>query len=93
MPIPAKPCNGTFSEETLASLTSNRNREQWMLQTCATCGQTVGAIFDKAGWQPERHWPSVRYTPRTRRLEQRTRTPQSPTNSNPSADTPSAPSA
>ncbi len=66
MPIPAKPCPGLFSEETITALTGNIDRAQWLDHPCALCGQQVGARIEKGKWLPEPHWPSVRYKERTR---------------------------
>ena len=71
MPTAAKPCEGQFSEETVTVLLVNRDRAQWLPHTCARCGQSVGAMIEKGKWIPEKHWPSVHYVPRTRRLEKR----------------------
>ena len=65
MPIPAKPCDGRFSEELQEVLTRNRDRAQWATYTCETCGVAVGAVQVQGRWVPEQHWPSVKYPPRT----------------------------
>jgi hypothetical protein len=59
MPVPKKPCEGSFSEETLKLLLANTDRAQWALHPCARCGQQVGARLEKGRWAPEMHWPSV----------------------------------
>ena len=64
MPIPAKPCEGRFSEEVEAALIRNRDRDQWANHTCEICGLAVGAKLEKGKWVPEQHWPSVKYVPR-----------------------------
>ena len=71
MPVPAKPCPGTFSEATTQLLAKNANRAQWLPHTCELCGQQVGAKVAFGKWSPEPHWPSVRYAPRTRRIDKR----------------------
>ena len=37
------------------------------------CGQQVGGRLVSGKWTPDQHWPSVRYVPRTKRAEKRTR--------------------
>lgn len=64
MPIPVKPCDGRFSDDLQEVLTRNRNREQWAVHTCQTCGASVGAVQTMGKWVPEQHWPSVIYPPR-----------------------------
>jgi hypothetical protein len=64
MPIPAKACEGRFSDEVLELLNRNRDRDQWANHPCEICGVAVGAKQDKGRWVPEQHWPSVKYTPR-----------------------------
>jgi hypothetical protein len=64
MPIPKKPCEGFFSEETNKILLANIDRAQWLLHPCARCGQQVGARLEKGRWTPEPHWPSVPRRPR-----------------------------
>jgi hypothetical protein len=59
MPAPKKPCEGSFSDETIRLLLANLNRAQWLLHSCARCGQEVGARLDKGHWSPDLHWPSV----------------------------------
>jgi hypothetical protein len=66
MPIPVKPCEGFFSEETNRLLVANVGRAQWQLHPCERCGQQVGARLDKGRWVPEAHWPSVRRWPSPR---------------------------
>lgn len=61
MPIPAKPCDGRFSDELQIVLTQNRNRAQWALYTCEVCGARVGVVQIQGRWVPEQHWPSVKY--------------------------------
>ncbi len=61
----AKPCTGQFSEETIALLSANTGREQWLPHPCALCGQQIGARIEKGKWLPEQHWPSVQYKART----------------------------
>jgi hypothetical protein len=69
--MPAKPCAGAFSEETILALVTNTNRAQWNSQTCDLCGQQVGAKLVGAKWLPEQHWPSVNYAARAKRGEKR----------------------
>ncbi len=64
MPIPAKPCEGRFSEEVQEILKSNRDRAQWANHTCEVCGAAVGAVQVQGKWVPEQHWPSVKYPSR-----------------------------
>jgi len=64
MSIPAKACEGRFSNEVLEALTKNRDRAQWANHQCEVCGVVVGATLDKGKWVPEQHWPSVKYPPR-----------------------------
>jgi hypothetical protein len=71
MPIPAKPCAGLFSDETIAALVKNDDRAQWHPQVCSLCQQEIGARLVSGKWVPDQHWPSVRYVPRTRRTEKR----------------------
>jgi hypothetical protein len=71
MPIPAKPCSGSFGEETVQNLVNNRDRAQWMAHPCTVCGQEVTGRFEKGKWIPEPHWPSVHYVPRKRRVDKR----------------------
>jgi hypothetical protein len=59
MPVPTKPCDGSFSEETNGLLFTNVDRAQWLLHACEHCGQQVGARLDKGHWVPDLHWPSV----------------------------------
>lgn len=59
MPIPVKPCNGAFSEETVRLLTRNLDRAQWQPHACVVCGQMIGAKLDMGKWVPEAHWPSI----------------------------------
>jgi hypothetical protein len=61
MPIPAKPCEGRFSDEVQAVLSRNRDRVQWANHTCEVCGAAVGATQNRGKWVPEQHWPSVKY--------------------------------
>ncbi len=61
MPIPAKPCEGRFSDEVLVALGRNRDRDQWANHRCEVCGIAVGATQNKGKWVPEQHWPSVKY--------------------------------
>ncbi|HEY1986948.1 MAG TPA: hypothetical protein VGG85_16145 [Terracidiphilus sp.] len=61
MPIPAKACEGRFSEEVQEILTKNIDRAQWANHTCQVCGLSVGAKQDRGQWVPEQHWPSVKY--------------------------------
>lgn len=75
MPAIAKPCQGNFTEETVAALLADKDHAQWMMHTCAVCGQQVGAHIEKGKWVPESHWPSVRYVPRAKRAEKRVLTP------------------
>ncbi len=71
MPTPVKPCQGQFSEETIAALVSNTGRAQWLTHPCALCGQTAGARLEKGKWIPEQHWPSVQYKERSRGVKKR----------------------
>jgi hypothetical protein len=64
MPIPAKPCDGRFSDELNEILTKNKDRAQWAVHTCEVCGVAVGAIQVQGKWVPEQHWPSVKYPAR-----------------------------
>jgi len=64
MPIPAKPCEGRFSEEVQLVLSRNRDRDQWANHACEVCGVAVGAKLDRGKWVPEQHWPSVKYQSR-----------------------------
>jgi len=73
MPIPAKPCVGQFSDETIQALIANRDRAQWLTHPCTICGQQVGARIILGKWSPEQHWPSVHYVPRAKRAEKRPR--------------------
>jgi ribosomal protein L37AE/L43A len=59
MPAPMKPCDGSFSDETIRSLIANVDRAQWLLHACTRCGQQVGARLDKGRWTPDMHWPTV----------------------------------
>jgi hypothetical protein len=61
MPIPAKPCEGRFSDEVQEVLSRNRDRAQWANYTCEVCGAAVGATQNRGKWIPEQHWPSVKY--------------------------------
>ena len=67
MPTPLKPCAGTFTDETVSLLLSNRNREQWQSFPCELCGQQVSPKLEKGKWVPEPHWQSVRYVATRRR--------------------------
>ena len=64
MPTPAKPCDGRFSDDLQLLLQRNREREQWAVHPCQTCGAKVGAVMVQGKWVPEQHWPSVIYPPR-----------------------------
>jgi hypothetical protein len=64
MPIPAKPCEGRFSDEVQVVLGRNIDRVQWANHRCEVCGASVGATQTKGQWVPEQHWPSVKYHPR-----------------------------
>ena len=59
MPVPLKPCEGSFSEETIQILQRNVDRAQWHVHLCVRCGQKVGARLEKGHWVPETHWPSI----------------------------------
>jgi hypothetical protein len=59
MPIPAKPCDGKLSDETIQLLKKNRDHAQWGNHLCETCGRMVGVETLMGKWIPERHWPSV----------------------------------
>jgi hypothetical protein len=71
MPVPKKPCDGFFSDETIGLLLANVDRAQWLLHPCARCGQQVGARLEKGHWTPEMHWPSVPARPLRERVESR----------------------
>jgi hypothetical protein len=71
MPIPAKPCEGRFSDEVLELLARNRDRDQWANHTCEICGKAVGAKQEKGKWIPEQHWPSVKYISRSTSAKKR----------------------
>jgi len=64
MPIPAKACEGRFSNEVQEVLSRNKDRSQWANHPCEVCGVAVGATLDKGKWVPEQHWPSVKYPSR-----------------------------
>jgi len=64
MSIPAKACEGRFSDEVLGLLNNNRDRAQWANYNCEVCGVMVGATLEKGKWVPEQHWPSVKYPAR-----------------------------
>jgi hypothetical protein len=64
MPILTKPCKGKLSDETLKMLRTAQDRADWGVYPCEICGQNVGVSAEKGDWVPERHWPSVTYTPR-----------------------------
>jgi hypothetical protein len=64
MPIPAKPCDGRFSDELHVVLTQNKDRAQWAIHTCEVCGVAVGAVQVQGKWVPEQHWPTVKYQAR-----------------------------
>jgi hypothetical protein len=66
MPVPVKPCEGAFSEETIKILLSNVDRSQWLLHACVRCGQQVGARLVNGRWVPDVHWPSVPRRPSSR---------------------------
>ena len=70
MPIPAKPCEGRFSDEVLVLLSKNQDRAQWANHKCEVCGASVGAVLDKGKWVPEQHWPSVKYPRQTAEKKQ-----------------------
>jgi len=65
MPLPAKPCEGRFSDEVQQLLVKNTDRAQWANHSCEICGFSVGAKQDRGKWVPEQHWPSVKIRPRT----------------------------
>ncbi len=69
MPTPAKPCAGTFSEETIQRLVKNDGHAQWLPQPCDLCGQQIGGRILAGKWIPDPHWPTVRYVPRAKRNE------------------------
>ena len=64
MPISAKPCEGRFSDDLQGVLNQNRDRAQWGIYTCESCGARVGAVQIQGKWVPEQHWPTVKYPPR-----------------------------
>jgi len=64
MHLPAKACEGRFSDEVQEVLTKNRDRAQWANYTCEVCGLSIGAVRDKGKWVPEQHWPTVKYPAR-----------------------------
>jgi len=64
MSIPAKPCEGRFSDELQELLSKNRDRVQWANHACEVCGVAVGAMLVQGKWVPEQHWPSVKYQSR-----------------------------
>jgi len=68
MPILTKPCKGKLSEETQQLLGGGRDRADWGVYPCEICGQNVGVSAANGVWIPERHWPSVVYTPRKTRV-------------------------
>lgn len=78
MPTPAKPCNGNFSEETIQALVANTDRAQWLQHRCEVCGQQIGGRLAFGKWSPDPHWPSVKYVPRTRRVEKRIQPSRNP---------------
>jgi len=57
MPVPMKPCDSSFSDETNRILPTNAGRAQWLLHACERRGQQVGARLDKGRWLPDVHWP------------------------------------
>lgn|GEM_PF-2164085 len=61
MPILTKPCKGKLSEQTRELLRISRDRADWGVHPCETCGQSVGVLEANGDWVPERHWPSVIY--------------------------------
>lgn len=64
MPILTKPCKGKLSEQTRQLLRTRQERADWGVYSCEICGQSVGVSEANGDWVPERHWPSVVYTPR-----------------------------
>ena len=66
MPIPLKPCEGQLSEDLQEILNKNRNREQWADHPCLICGQVNGVKLVMGKWEPETHWPTVKYRARTK---------------------------
>ena len=64
MPILTKPCKGKLSGETKQLLRTNQDRADWGVYPCEICGQSIGVSAVNGDWVPERHWPSVTYTPR-----------------------------
>ena len=75
LPIPIKPCDGSFSEVTIRLLLANTDHAQWLPQPCERCGQSVGARNEKGHWLPETHWPSIPRRPSSR-LENNGRAPR-----------------
>lgn len=59
-----RPCKGKLSDETHRLLRTCQDKADWRLYPCEVCGQSVGIVEEKGHWVPERHWPSVIYTPR-----------------------------
>jgi hypothetical protein len=49
---------------TLELLRISQDRADWGVYPCEICGQNVGVSAANGNWLPERHWPSVTYTPR-----------------------------
>jgi hypothetical protein len=78
MPIPAKPCDGRFSDEVLEILSRNRDRAQWANYACEVCGAAVGATQNRGKWIPEQHWPSVKYHSRNGADKKRASAEESP---------------
>jgi hypothetical protein len=74
MPTPVKPCDGQLSDDLQAVLTRNRDREQWAVYPCQSCGASVGAVQVHGKWVPEQHWPSVVYPRRTGPIKKHSRT-------------------
>jgi hypothetical protein len=64
MPILTKPCKGKLSQVTQQLLRNSEDRADWGVYPCEVCGQSVGVSEANGDWVPERHWPSVVYTPR-----------------------------
>jgi len=64
MPILTKPCKGKLNEDTLRLLRTSQERADWGMYPCEICGQNVGVSPASGDWVPDRHWPSVVYTPR-----------------------------
>jgi hypothetical protein len=63
MPIITQPCEGKISEGTLQLLRARKDRVDWHVYPCESCGQSVGVLAVNGDWVLDRHWQSVVYTP------------------------------